>query len=219
MSKNDKTIFELKNKHEETIKVGKIIGSEGEELKEEPKTKAEESQVENIQSKIVESPPEEIECRRCETWKDQLTNMAYKVEEYKDQFLRVKAEIDNLRKRTEREKADAIKYGASRLLTDLFPVVDSLIHGLQSPESQDPYAKNIREGMNLTLELLYKILSKHGVEIIDPKPGDFFNPAFHEAMSVQKMPTAKADTIVQVMQNGYRLNGRVLRAARVIVVG
>lgn len=204
MSKNDKTISERKNQRE------KMIEAE----KEEPKTEK------DAQPGIESPPEEELELPSRETLEDQLTSMERKTEEYKDQFLRVKAEMDNLRKRTEREKADAIKYGTSRLLTDLLPVVDSLIHGLlQSPESQDPHAKNMREGMSLTLDLLHKVLAKHGVEIIDPQPGDSFNPEFHEAMSIQKIPTAKADTIVQVMQKGYRLNGRVLRAARAVVAG
>lgn len=201
MSKNDKTISERKNK------LGKKIEAE----ENEPK-------VEDAQSEI-ESPLEELEFPSREKLENQLTSMERKVEEYKNKFLRAKAEIDNLRKRTEREKIDVIKYGTSQLLTDLLPVVDSLIHGLQSLESQDPHAKNMQEGMSLTLDLLHKVLVKHGVEIIDPQSGDSFNPEFHEAMSIQKILTAKTDTIVQIMQKGYRLNGRVLRAARVIVAG
>ena len=201
MSKNDKTTSERKNKWET------IITAE----EEEPK-------VEDTQPEI-ESPPQELEFPSREKLKDQLTSMERKVGEYENQFLRVKAEIDNLRKRTEREKSDAIKYGTSRLLTDLLPIVDSLIHGLQGSESQDPHTKNMRKGMSLTLDLLHKVLAEHGVEIIDPQSGDSFNPVCHEAMSIQNVPTAKTDTIVQVMQKGYRLNGRVLRAARVIVAG
>ena len=202
MSKNDKTISERKNKCE------KKIETEEKEVKAEEDTQPE-----------IASPIEESELPSREKLEDQLIGMEHKVEEYKNQFLRAKAEIDNLRKRTEREKSDAIKYGTSQLLTDLLPVVDSLIHGLQSLESQDSCAKNMREGMSLTLDLLHKVLVKHGVEVIDPQSGDCFNPEFHEAMSIQKILTAKANTIVQVMQKGYRLNGRVLRAARVIVVG
>ncbi|WP_373566701.1 nucleotide exchange factor GrpE [Coxiella-like endosymbiont] len=202
MSKNDKTISEHKNKCE------KKIETEEKEVKVEEDTQPE-----------IESPLEEPELPSREKLEEQLIDLEHKVEEYKNQFLRAKAEIDNLRKRTEREKSDAIKYGTSQLLTDLLPVVDSLIHGLKSLGSQDPCAKNMREGMSLTLDLLHKILVKHGVEVIDPQSGDFFNPEFHEAMSIQKILTAKANTIAQVIQKGYRLNGRVLRAARVIVVG
>ena len=203
MSKNDNTISEHKNKQE------KKIETEEKEIR----TKEDDAQP------AIESPPEELELSIPEKLGDQLTIMEHEIEGYKNQLLRTKAEIDNLRKRTEREKADAIKYGTSQLLADLLPVVDSLIHGLQSLESKDLRAENMREGMSLTLDLLYKVLTKHGVEVIDPQSGDSFNPEFHEAMLVQKILTAKANTIIQVMQKGYRLNGRVLRAARVIVVG
>lgn len=202
MSKNDKTISERTNKWEKKIQAEQ----------EEPKIE-EHSQTE------IESHLEELKFPSREKLEDQLASAELKIEEYKNQFLRVKAEIDNLRKRTEREKVDTIKYGTSRLLTDLLPVVDSLIHGLQSLESQDLRAKNMKKGMSLTLDLLHKVLAKHGVEVIDPQPGIPFNPELHEAMSIQKTLTTKADTIVQVMQKGYRLNGRVLRAARVIVAG
>ncbi|ATN66515.1 molecular chaperone GrpE [Coxiella burnetii] len=149
----------------------------------------------------------------------QLTRMERKVDEYKTQYLRAQAEMDNLRKRIEREKADIIKFGSKQLITDLLPVADSLIHGLESPASEDPQVKSMRDGMSLTLDLLHNTLAKHGVQVINPNPGDPFDPALHEAMSVQAVPDAKPDTIIQVLQKGYQLNGRVLRAARVIVAG
>ena len=238
MSKNDRTISERKNKWEKKVEAEKEkVKVEGTQPEIESSLEVEGTQpeiessleVEGTQPEIesslevegtqpeIESSLEELEFPSREKLEDQLTSMEHKVEEYKNQFLRAKAEIDNLCKRTEREKADAIKYGTSQLLTDLLPVVDSLIHGLQSLESQDPCAKNMREGMSLTLDLLQKVLVKHGVEIIDPQLGDSFNPEFHEAMSIQKILTAKSDTIVQVMQKGYQLNGRVLRASRVVV--
>ena len=148
---------------------------------------------------------------------DQLTAMERKVDEYKDKERRVLAEMENVRRRTERDVANAVKYGTEKLIADLLPVVDSLMRGLDSAESHDPHAKSMREGLSLTLDLVHKTLTKHGVQIIDPKPGDTFNPTLHEAVSMVKEPTAKPNTIVSVMQKGYQLNDRVLRAAIVMV--
>ena len=168
-------------------------------------------------SQEIGSHREELEFPSQQTLEDQLTHMEHQINEYKSQLLRAKAEMENLRKRIEKEKMDIIKYGSKQLIADILPVVDSLIHGLESSASQDPHVKSMRDGMSLTLDLLYKSLEKHGVQVIDPKPSDFFDPALHEAMSVQKVSDVKLNTIIQVLQKGYQLNGRVLRAARVIV--
>jgi len=160
---------------------------------------------------------EELEFPARDKLQDQLTAMEKKLDEYKDKAARYRAEMENFRRRAERDVANAHKFGTEKLLTDLLPIVDSMVRGLESPESHDPHAKSMREGIGLTLDLLHKTLSKHGVKILDPKPGEPFNPEFHEAMSAVKDPNAKPNTIVQVVQKGYELNGRVLRAAMVIV--
>ncbi|MFV9988836.1 MAG: nucleotide exchange factor GrpE [Coxiella endosymbiont of Dermacentor nuttalli] len=181
------------------------------------KDEEEKIKVEKDISQEIEPYQEGPELPAREKLENQLINLEQKLDEYKNQYIRSQAEMDNLRKRADRDIVNAIKYGVEQLIIDLLPVVDSLIHGLDSPESTDPHVKSLREGMSLTLDLLQKTLEKHGVEIIDPKPGSLFNPAFHEAMATQNVPDAKPDTIVQLMQKGYQLNGRVLRAAWVIV--
>ncbi len=148
---------------------------------------------------------------------DQLTAMEKKVDEYKNLHLRTQAEMENLRRRTERDITNAHKFGTEKLLSELLPVVDSLYHGLQGEVADDPHVKSMREGMNLTLDLLIKTLQKFGVEVLEPAKGDAFNPDLHEAISMQPDPDAPSKTILQVVQKGYRLNGRVLRAAMVIV--
>lgn len=160
---------------------------------------------------------EEIDFPGRDKLEDQLTAMEKKVDEYKDKAARYGADMENFRRRAERDIANAHKFGAEKLLMDLLPVVDSMVRGLESPESHDPHAKSMREGISLTLDLLHKTLLKHGIKIIDPYPGEAFNPELHEAMSAVKDPNAKPNTIVQVIQKGYELNGRVLRAAMVIV--
>lgn len=202
MSEKEKSAskFESKNKN------GNVLENGEEKIK-----------VEKDTSQKMEQCREELEFPTREKLESQLTHLEQKLDEYKNRYIRSQAEMDNLRKRTERDIINTVKYGAEQLITDLLPVVDSLIHGLESPESNDPYASSLREGMRLTLDLLHKTLEKHGVDIIDPKIGDLFNPTFHEAMSIQNVSDAKPDTIIQLMQKGYQLNGRVLRAAWVIV--
>lgn len=181
-------------------------------------TEEKERDAESI-SKEIEIHREELESPSSEELEDQLAQMKHQVDEHKSQYLRAQAEMENLRKRIEREKADIIKYVSKQLITDLLPVADSLIHGLESPVSEDPRIKSMREGISLTLDLFHNTLVKHGVQVIDPEPGGPFDPELHEAMSVQKALNASPDTIIQVLQKGYQLHGRVLRAARVIVVG
>lgn len=150
--------------------------------------------------------------------KDQLTAMEEKVDEYKNQFLRAQAELENMRRRTEREVMNARKFGSEKLLADLLPVMDSLTRGLGTSGSGDPQSKAMREGMLMTLDMLQKAFEKHGVEFINPKLGEPFNPEQHEAMSMVSSPDEKANTIHEVLQKGFQLNGRVLRAAMVVVV-
>lgn len=148
---------------------------------------------------------------------DKLTAMEQQVEECRNQVLRAQAEMENVRRRAKSDIANAREFGSQSLVKDLLPIMDSMIRGLESPDSQDPHAKAMREGLAITLDMLQKMMLKHGVEFIDPKRGDVFNPEKHEAMSMVSDPNAEPNTISEVLQKGYLLNGRVLRAAMVIV--
>lgn len=148
---------------------------------------------------------------------DQLTAMEIKMDEYKNESLRAMAELENVRRRAERDIANAHKFGSEKLLADLLPVMDSLMRGLQGPDAKDPHAKAMREGMAMTLDIFQKTLKKHGVELIEPKAGEPFDPGQHEAMSMISDPDAEPNTISEVVQPGFQLNGRVLRAAMVVV--
>lgn len=147
-----------------------------------------------------------------------LTNIEKERDEYKDQMLLAKADLENARRRFERELDNAYKYAADKLIMELLPVVDSLETGLafQVTEGSDELVKQLHAGMQLTLDLLVKTLKKHGIKILDPA-GEVFNPFHHEAMSVQEDPNVKPNTILKVMQKGYLLHDRLVRPARVIV--
>lgn len=140
-----------------------------------------------------------------------------KADEHYQQFLRSQAELDNLRKRSARELENAHKYALERFMAELLPVRDSLEMGLAAAEeggSVDP--AKLREGTELTLKMFADAMAKFGAEPIDPQ-GERFNPELHQAMSMQEAPDREPNTVLTVVQKGYRLNDRLIRPAMVIV--
>jgi molecular chaperone GrpE len=133
--------------------------------------------------------------------------------EARAEHLRLLAEAENQRKRWVREAETARKYGAERLLGDLLPVVDSLEAGLKVPGAD---AAKLREGMEMTLRLLEKVLAAGGAVPVDPA-GAAFDPEQHQAMSLVDAPGQAPDTVVTVFQKGWRLHERLLRPAMVAV--
>lgn len=130
----------------------------------------------------------------------------------RDALLRTRAEMDNMHKRNQRELEKARKFQLEALMRELLPVIDALDQGLDDADESE----NAHQGMVLTRKLLLKALEQHGLEVIDPL-GEAFDPQWHEAMSMQPTDEAAADTVLSVLQKGYRLHERLLRAARVIV--
>jgi molecular chaperone GrpE len=132
--------------------------------------------------------------------------------ESRDLYMRALAELENVRKRASRDVEQAHKFALERVANDLIGVKDSLELGLASAASAD----TLREGTRATLQLLSKTLEKAGVTEIVPQ-GEQFNPELHEAMAMQPSAEHVPNSIVQVVQKGYQLNGRLLRPARVLV--
>jgi len=130
-----------------------------------------------------------------------------------EQYLRAVAELDNVRKRAQRDIESANRYGLEKFAAELLPVKDSLEAAVKSGPA-DP--QSLREGQQATLQLLSRALEKVGVTVIDPH-GEPFDPARHEAMMAQESASAEPNSVLQVVQPGYELNGRLLRPARVIV--
>ncbi|MFO1349822.1 MAG: nucleotide exchange factor GrpE [Gammaproteobacteria bacterium] len=126
-----------------------------------------------------------------------------------------RAEIDNIRKRAERDLANAHKFALERFVGELLPVKDSLEMGINAAVEAASLAK-IREGSELTLKMLSTALDKAGVKEIDPL-GQKFNPDLHHAIAMQPAASAEPNTVVQVIQKGYALNERLVRPALVIV--
>ena len=134
----------------------------------------------------------------------------------KDQLLRTVAEMENVRRRAQRDVENAHKFAVEKLLSDLLPVVDSLEKAEEAAQSADN-AASMAEGIGLSLKLFVGILEKAGVVMIDPF-GEPFDPQLHEAMAMVPNPDTEPNTVMDVMQRGYTLNGRLVRAAKVIVV-
>ena len=137
----------------------------------------------------------------------------------KDRVLRTLAEMENLRRRTEREVADAKTYGVTSFARDMLTVVDNLARALEHfpPEaraSADPSIRSMVEGVELTARDLETVLARHGVKKLDPK-GQKFDPNFHQAIFEAPDETVPAGTVSQVVQSGWTIGDRVLRPAMV----
>lgn len=143
----------------------------------------------------------------------ELEALRREAEEHRDLYLRAVAELDNFRKRSAREIDLARKFGMERLAQAILPVRDSLEAGLTATEKAGQTA--LLEGQQATLRLLDEALRSSGIQEIDPL-GEPFDPTKHEALSVVAA-NAPADTVVEVVQKGYELNERLLRAAKVLV--
>jgi molecular chaperone GrpE len=132
----------------------------------------------------------------------------------KDQYLRAVAELDNIRKRAQRDVENASRYGLEKFAVELLPVLDSLQGAVSNAARAD--AKSLAEGQEATLKLLVKAFEKLNIRQINPT-GEPFDPARHEAVMAQESNTAEPNAVLQVVQPGFELSGRLLRPARVIV--
>jgi molecular chaperone GrpE len=144
-----------------------------------------------------------------------LTEAEERARNHWDQYLRAVADSENARKRAQRDIEAANRYGLEKFAAELLPVWDSLELAVQNADKAADLS-SIIQGQKATLQLLAKALEKIGVKPINPV-GEPFDPARHEAMLAQESATAEPNSVLQVVQPGYELNGRVLRAARVIV--
>jgi molecular chaperone GrpE len=137
-----------------------------------------------------------------------------RAEQLRADFLRAIAELENFRKRSAREVDSARQFGVERFAGDLLPVADTLVLAVDSAATAD--AATLAQGQEATLRLLLKAFERAGLTAIDPA-GQPFDPSHHEAMAMQPSAAHPPHTVLQVVQKGWLLNGRLLRPARVIV--
>ncbi|EGA66466.1 nucleotide exchange factor GrpE [Vibrio brasiliensis] len=139
-----------------------------------------------------------------------------KIQDQQDGVLRAKAEVENMRRRTETEIDKARKYALNKFAEELLPVIDNLERAIQAADTENEAVKPLLEGVELTHKTFVDTVSKFGLKEINPE-GEAFNPELHQAMSIQESPDHESNTVMFVMQKGYELNGRVVRPAMVMV--
>ncbi len=136
--------------------------------------------------------------------------------EAQEQILRLKAEMENQRRRSAREVENAHKYALERFVQELLPVIDSLEMGRDAAMVEGATLEKLQEGTDLTLKMLLSTIEKFGIKAVHPE-GEPFDPELHQAMSMQESSEHAPNTVMNVMQKGYLLNDRLVRPAMVVV--
>lgn len=146
---------------------------------------------------------------------DQDATMATEISELKDRLLRSQAELENFRRRTQKEQLDAMKYQALPVIRDMLPGIDNLQRAVDAAE-QSGDTQNLIQGIKMVTQQFTDVLKQHKAEPLTPE-GEAFDPNLHEALS--QVPTAEVDpmTVVQVVETGYRIHDRIIRPAKVLV--
>jgi molecular chaperone GrpE len=151
--------------------------------------------------------------------RDETTRAREEADKFRDAALRAEAEMQNVRRRAEREVEHAVKYGVEKIVQNLLPVVDSLekaVEAAEQTEAGSDATQAIIEGMGLCQRLFLEVIAKQGVVTIDPH-GEPFDPNVHQAISMVENPDVEPNSVVAVVQKGYSLNGRLVRPAMVMV--
>jgi molecular chaperone GrpE len=180
--------------------------------------------MDDLESSQQESPQEETEDAKQPADEDlgaenelsleeQLEQAQAKAEENWNTVLRMKADLENQRRRNEKQVEDAHKYAVKKFIEELLPVADSMEMGMAAEGD----VEQIREGVALTKKVFDNALEKFGLEVVDPL-GEKFNPDLHQAMAMQPSDEYEEGHVSAVMQKGYTLNGRLVRPAMVMVV-
>jgi len=191
------------------------MASPEEEAKQDP----EEATAEAPESEAEAAVETEAPDAAAETTPEQALEAALEeVAKYRDAALRAEAEMQNMQRRTARDVENAHKFGIEKFLQNLLPVADSLEKAIESAEqASSGEAENaIAEGVRLCHKLLIDVMARENVEVIDPI-GEPFDPNEHQAMSMVENPNMEPNSVFAVVQKGYKLNGRLVRAAMVMV--
>lgn len=167
------------------------------------------------------APPEGVEGDETGTadevgrLKQTLEQTRAELDRHREAMLRMQAEMDNQRKRLEREADKSRRFALERMMKDLLQVRDSLERGLEV-DTESATVEGLREGKTLTLKMLSKVMQDHGLEVIDPL-GEPFNPELHEAMTMAPSAEHEENTVMEVLQRGFKLHDRLIRPAMVVV--
>lgn len=148
------------------------------------------------------------------TLESRLREMEDELQDYKDRYLRNLADMENMRKRHERERTDLLKYASEKLLQDMLPVLDSFEKAIQvsTSDASDP----VLEGVRMVHRQFLQILENHGLKLIDAQ-GKIFDPNLHQAIQRVESDEVRDETVKDEYQKGYTLNGRLVRPSMVSV--
>jgi molecular chaperone GrpE len=139
------------------------------------------------------------------------------LEDFKQKYFYLAADMDNLRKRTEREKSNLVKFGNESILQDLIEVVDNFDRTIEMLRfEKDEKVKNIMQGLDMVKKQFLDVLNKNGLSLVD-SIGKDFDPNFHEALAQEYAEGKKPNEVIKEFQKGYVLNGRLIRAAKVVI--
>ncbi|WP_313470295.1 nucleotide exchange factor GrpE [Carnobacterium sp.] len=181
-----------------------------------------EKQKETVNEEVVDEAvelnkqPEDSKEASEENQVDEVTQLKADLAEKEDQYLRLQAELANIRKRNQKEKEDAAKYRSQSLATELLPVIDNLERAL-AIEVTDEEGQNLKKGLEMVMDSFKTALEHEGIEVIDPL-NQPFDPNYHQAIQTAPLEEGQeANTVVNVFQKGYSLKERILRPAMVIV--
>ncbi|EOG1982799.1 TPA: nucleotide exchange factor GrpE [Proteus mirabilis] len=195
------------NVHEEQVSKEKE-GMESVMNESQEQVKSEDAQVEfDAQAELVQA------LARVDELEKQL-QQSQKTE--REAMIRAQAEIENIRRRTQQDVEKAHKFALEKFSNELLPVLDNLERALSAADHENEQMKPMIEGLELTLKSFLDAVRKFGIEVVEEK-NVAFNPEVHQAMTLIDSPEHEANHVVDVMQKGYTLNGRLLRPAMVVV--
>jgi molecular chaperone GrpE len=203
MANKDKAVSEEQQKAE-SASVDETLDQAQEQTADSSKQEQPEKKLDKKEQKAVDRLQKELE------------ETKQKADENWNEYLRACAELENTKRRMQRDIENAHKYSVEKFVVELLPVKDSLELGLDASKEQNGNIEKLVEGTELTLKMFNDAVGKFGVEVIDPIDQPF-DPELHQAMSMQESHLKPANTVLAVMQKGYTLNGRLVRPAMVVV--
>lgn len=171
----------------------------------------------NVAEESAETPTEEVlQEVTVESVQAELELATAQVDEQQADVLRAQAEVQNIRRRSEQDVAKAHKFGQEKLMTEVVSLLDNLARAIEASKAEGASLKSLLEGVEMSQKMLLDGLKKFNVDQLDPH-GEPFNPDLHEAMTAVPNPDLEPNTVMEVFQKGYTLNGRLVRPAMVVV--
>ena len=175
-----------------------------------------EHNIEDGPEELPEGAVEQVSDDPIDILEDAVAAALQEAADAKTAMLLMKADMENLRKRLVREHEKSRRRTLERFMSDLLPVRDSLERGLEAAADPAATVEALREGKQLIMKMLTKVMGDHGLETIDPE-GEAFDPEHHEAMTMLPSPNHDENTVLTVLEKGYKLHERLIRPAKVVV--